>query len=169
MSPEEEEPFLLTDRALKDLDRDYPREPGAQSGSHYSPAAVLLIHLGIIAIYTITSISIIRSQRSCLTIYPPVAIDNLDVSYTTTLFRRLNGTPYAGPPSAETNAAWNALMAPMHISVSKVELDRDNQASVALPEKGGYLGWMGVFHQLHCIVSSNHSHYNRFSDFIRPI
>lgn len=40
----------------------------------------------------------------------------------------------------------------MHFRVSGVELQRDNQESVALPEGGEYLGWMGVFHELHCIV-----------------
>lgn len=40
----------------------------------------------------------------------------------------------------------------MHIRVSEAELRRDNQQSVALTEGGGYLGWMGVFHGLHCIV-----------------
>ena len=41
----------------------------------------------------------------------------------------------------------------MHIRVSEAELRRDNQESVRLVEGGGYLGWMGVFHELHCIVS----------------
>ena len=40
----------------------------------------------------------------------------------------------------------------MHIRVSEAELRRDNQQSVALTEGGGYLGWLGVFHELHCIV-----------------
>lgn len=40
----------------------------------------------------------------------------------------------------------------MHMRVSTEELRRDNQDSVPLPEGGGYLGWMGVFHELHCIV-----------------
>ena len=40
----------------------------------------------------------------------------------------------------------------MHLRVTKKELERDNQVSVPLPEGGGYLGWMGVFHELHCVV-----------------
>ena len=40
----------------------------------------------------------------------------------------------------------------MHIRVSEAELRRDNQESVALTEGGGFLGWMGVFHGLHCVV-----------------
>lgn len=40
----------------------------------------------------------------------------------------------------------------MHIRITEEELRRDNQASVALTEGGGYLGWLGVFHELHCIV-----------------
>ena len=40
----------------------------------------------------------------------------------------------------------------MHIRVTEAELRRDNQDSVELPEGGGYLGWLGVFHELHCVV-----------------
>ena len=40
----------------------------------------------------------------------------------------------------------------MHIRVTEAELRRDTQDSVALPESGGYLGWLGVFHELHCVV-----------------
>ena len=40
----------------------------------------------------------------------------------------------------------------MHIRVTAAELGRNNQESVTLTEGGGYLGWLGVFHELHCIV-----------------
>lgn len=40
----------------------------------------------------------------------------------------------------------------MNIRVTKAELDHENVESVALPEGGGYLSWIGAFHQLHCIV-----------------
>lgn len=40
----------------------------------------------------------------------------------------------------------------MNIRVSEVELARENVESVALPEDGGYLAWIGAFHQLHCLV-----------------
>ena len=69
------------------------------------------------------------------------------------VFHNLSMSPYAGPPSPEIDAAWSNLLAPMHIRVSEAELRRDNQESVRLPEGGGYLGWMGAFHELHCIVS----------------
>lgn len=40
----------------------------------------------------------------------------------------------------------------MNMRFSKQELERVNQDSVALPQGGGYLGWYGVFHELHCVV-----------------
>ena len=45
-------------------------------------------------------------------------------------------------------------MKSMHIRVTETELRRANQESVALTEEegGGYLAWLGVFHELHCIV-----------------
>ena len=80
------------------------------------------------------------------------SVDDLNRQYTTTRFRNLTGNPYAGLPSDEIDAAWATLLAPMHLRVTTQELERDNQVSVALPEGGGYLAWMGVFHELHCVV-----------------
>ena len=82
----------------------------------------------------------------------PAAIDNLVIEYTSSLFQNLSDSPYAGRPSPAIEAAWSDLLAPMHIRVTEAELRRDNQDSVALPEGGGYLGWLGVFHELHCVV-----------------
>ena len=72
------------------------------------------------------------------------------------LFRNLTNNIYAGTPNAQIDAAWSALMAPMHIRVTADELAHDGQESVVLPENGGYLGWLGAFHELHCVVSKIH-------------
>lgn len=68
------------------------------------------------------------------------------------IFHNLTNNPYAGRPNTDIDAAWDELMAPMHIRVTANELSYDHQESVALPEAGGYLGWLGAFHELHCIV-----------------
>ena len=68
------------------------------------------------------------------------------------MFRNLSGNPFAGPPSSQIDAAWDSMMAPMHMRVNLEELDRAQQDSVALPEGGGYLAWLQSFHELHCIV-----------------
>ena len=83
----------------------------------------------------------------------PAAVQGLSISYIPITFRNLTNNPYAGKPNADIDGAWDELMAPMHIRVTGEELLRDNQESVALPEAGGYLGWLGAFHELHCIVS----------------
>jgi hypothetical protein len=62
-------------------------------------------------------------------------------------------TPYAGDkPKKDLDAAWERLMKPMNMRFSKSELELVHQDSVPLPEGGGYLGWFGVFHNLHCVV-----------------
>ena len=68
------------------------------------------------------------------------------------MFRNLSGNAFAGPPSVHIDAAWDSMMAPMHMRVTLEELDRAQQNSVALPEGGGYLAWLQSFHELHCIV-----------------
>lgn len=109
----------------------------------------LIGHAALIAIYTICSILAIYAMRKP---YPrSSAFDNLAFQMSDTIFHNLSQSPFAGPPSPEIDAAWDELLAPMHMRVSLWELRRDNQDSVKLPEGGGYLGWMGVFHELHCI------------------
>ena len=146
-------PFLPSKETALDRGDTYQAEyTGHRPWSRFGLRSLLLIHLGILILYAVTSIFLVRSQR-CTDVQPPAAVDNLHFSYSPTLFHRLNATPYAGPPSPEIDHAWDALLAPMHITVSKAELERSNQDSVALPESGGYLGWLGVFHELHCIVN----------------
>lgn len=84
----------------------------------------------------------------------PAAFKNLVFDRSDTLFKNLSRTPYAGPPSSQLDSAWDKLLSPMHMRISAEELREADQKSVPLPEKGGFLGWMGVFHELHCIVSS---------------
>lgn len=113
----------------------------------------VLVHTVLILLYTVASIAIIRAAHNSnnSVLRAPSAIDHLDFAYTPTIFHNLTNNPYAGTPSPALDAAWAALLAPMHIRVSEAELRRDNQQSVELKEGGGYLGWMGVFHGLHCI------------------
>lgn len=61
---------------------------------------------------------------------------------------------FAGPPSPGVDKAWHDLLGDISLRVSGEELRRSNQSSVELPEGGGYMAWLGVFHELHCIVSS---------------
>ena len=60
-------------------------------------------------------------------------------------------SPYVGPPAPEVDDAWSQLMMPMAIRVNEAELKAGEQHSVELPD-GGYLAWLGVYHELHCIV-----------------
>ena len=72
-------------------------------------------------------------------------------------FHNLSRSRFAGKPSPEIDATWEELLAPMNIRVTKAELDSENVESIPLAEGGGYLSWIGVFHQVHCIVSGTMS------------
>lgn len=63
-------------------------------------------------------------------------------------------SPYTGSPSASTDRAWHDLMSKMTIRVTSQELERGNQSSVELPD-GGHMAWLGVFHEMHCVVSAS--------------
>ena len=69
------------------------------------------------------------------------------------VFHNLSQTPFAGDkPVEDVEKAWKGLMEPMNMRFTKDELESVDQASVEMPENGGYMGWFGVFHQLHCVV-----------------
>ena len=81
------------------------------------------------------------------------AIDGLEIKYRPQIYTDFEKSPYAGLPSPELDKAWQNLLSPIDIRVSAFELKRSNQTSISLPEGGGYMAWLGVFHELHCIVS----------------
>ena len=71
-------------------------------------------------------------------------------------FVNLTDNPYAGEPSQKTDDAWDILLGNMNIRVTTEELAKKSQTSISLPEGGGHLAWLGLFHELHCIVRFSH-------------
>lgn len=78
------------------------------------------------------------------------AFAGLAVQYEFRLYENFVDSPYAGVPSEESDAAWSNLIANMSVRVTDKELAAHNQTSVSLPN-GGYLAWLGGFHELHCV------------------
>ncbi|OAQ76521.1 hypothetical protein VFPBJ_08881 [Purpureocillium lilacinum] len=58
---------------------------------------------------------------------------------------------FKGPPRPELDEAWNKLLGPTSIRVSKETLDRINRTSVPLLDGSGYMAGLDVYHQLHCL------------------
>lgn len=80
------------------------------------------------------------------------AVDRLQVRFTAQPYDDFEKSPWSGLPSPSIDAAWHHLLEHTTIRVTAQELARSNQTSVELPEGGGYMAWLGVFHELHCIV-----------------
>ncbi|KAF1975879.1 hypothetical protein BU23DRAFT_457430 [Bimuria novae-zelandiae CBS 107.79] len=119
----------------------------------------LRIYDGLISCYTIFSFLIIASQlrtaRCIAQDYDREHAIPVDFTFKPTISHNLSGTPYAGEKPTEVfKAAWDDLLQSMNMRFSQEEIDAVNQESVALLEGGGCLGWFGVFHNLHCVVSS---------------
>ena len=77
------------------------------------------------------------------------------IDYKPRIFDNLLSSPFAGPASPLLDQSWNSLLADINIRVSARELSIHDQVSVPLPENGGQLAWLGVFHELHYVVSVN--------------
>ncbi|RAH41214.1 uncharacterized protein BO95DRAFT_507265 [Aspergillus brunneoviolaceus CBS 621.78] len=69
-----------------------------------------------------------------------------------TKFTDYSQTAYFQDPDSLTDAAWEDLLGDMFIRVSTEELDLANQTSISLPRDDKHLAWLGVYHDLHCIV-----------------
>ena len=172
----ESEPFIT----FKDDESDLGKEnlPNTRrKPARWGLTRNLLIHLGLVALYTAFTIVVLRfNWKSCRTIYSDGRwpthtfprcfryeksahggadpIKDLDIQYKPKSFIDLVDSPYAKQPGSGTDNAWEKLLGNMHIRVTAEELARHNQTSVALTEGGQYLAWLEVFHELHCIVSS---------------
>lgn len=79
----------------------------------------------------------------------------LDVNFEVTKYDFFPNSSFAGKPRPESENAWHNLMNDMAIRVTADEMAVHNQKSVPLPD-GGYLAWMGVFHELHCVKLLRH-------------
>ncbi|TVY82612.1 Cyclochlorotine biosynthesis protein R [Lachnellula suecica] len=109
----------------------------------------IYFHSALIVMYTIVFGVVVWSSQSPAptALYP---IPSLKFSYISAPYTDFEHSPFSGPPSESVDKAWHNLLAKTTLRVSHSELQLSNQASVELPE-GGYMAWLGVYHQLHCI------------------
>ncbi|KAF2791435.1 hypothetical protein K505DRAFT_248952 [Melanomma pulvis-pyrius CBS 109.77] len=156
---EQSEPFLRRYSSdEEELKSDNTYEQSRQASQWYSKRN-LCIHATLILLYTLLSLVTIKWQATSVckndiqTRGNTIPIPTIPKP---TTFHNLSMTPFAGDkPKEDLDNAWETLLKPMNMRFSEEELRSTNQESVSLPEEGGYLGWFGVFHSLHCVVSSN--------------
>ncbi|KAK3208240.1 hypothetical protein GRF29_77g43187 [Pseudopithomyces chartarum] len=138
----EKEPFLEDDGASGD------ESSFAHSGKSLRGRLWSIVHIVFITVYTGIFVLSTRGQCALQTSLHP--IDNLVVAAASKPYDDFEQSPYAGLPSPSIDAAWHYLLEHTTIRVTPTELNRSNQTSVELPG-GGYMAWLGVFHELHCI------------------
>jgi hypothetical protein len=80
------------------------------------------------------------------------AIEHLELSYLHGSYDLYENSKFVGSPGPATDAKWHDLLKSKFIRVSEEELLRNERESIELPG-GGYLAWLGFFHELHCVVS----------------
>ncbi|KAF7508279.1 hypothetical protein GJ744_009424 [Endocarpon pusillum] len=142
----EQKPFILPQE--DDCPDFHSRELMSKPRNQQSLA--IYLHIALIFLYTLVSVVGIRSStRQCSE--PSKALSDLSIKYDSQIFDKMHDSPYVGPPSEPLDTAWQHLLANMSIRVTEGELQRHGQSSVTLPG-GGHLAWLGVFHQLHCVL-----------------
>ena len=154
LSSEEKQLFLHDDPVP-----DTEVEPTFKRISYPSARAKSLrsvfYHSLLIAVYTAICVAITNyySQRAyqCPSTIPSPSIQNLSLNYSPWTYTEIGTSPYTGAPGSSVDNAWADLMSKIHIRVTKEELERNGQTSIEMPG-GGYLAWLGGFHELHCVV-----------------
>jgi hypothetical protein len=150
-----------TDEAsnVRDEDSSHVKNPSwAQKLCDYR--WFILAHFILILLYTAISAVVIKWQLR--TQLPPKgkswrsirivcadrhqAIAHLNVNQAQRTQNILASSEYSGPPDTRVDEAWANLLDFIDIRVTAQELQHNNRSSVALP-KGGYLAWLGVFHE----------------------
>ncbi|KAH7069969.1 hypothetical protein BKA63DRAFT_92591 [Paraphoma chrysanthemicola] len=107
-------------------------------------------HILLLATYTALYILATRPKASnfTTTLHP---IDGIRLRPSPRPYDDFEQSPWSGLPSPKIDTAWHHLLEPTTIRVTASELARSNQSSIELPVGGGYMAWLGVFHELHCI------------------
>lgn len=174
MSSDQREPFLAR-YSSDEEDQKYDTRATTME-RQWSWKHAFLIHGLLILSYTIVFYILVQQHTSSKCLQPDGGTYFTQLSRTiliflleqytipvefnskSTVFHNLSQTAYAGEKTKEDlDAAWDDLLAPMNMRFSASELSQVNQDSIALPENGGYLGWFGVFHNLHCVKMLRHS------------
>ena len=89
------------------------------------------------------------------------ALPGLTTHFVHRQYGMMRDSPYVGAPTLESDQAWDILFSNMSLRVSASELSQHSQSSVALPE-GGYLAWLGVYHELHCMKVLRQINYREY-------
>ncbi|MCJ1285827.1 hypothetical protein MMC26_005168 [Xylographa opegraphella] len=141
--------FLPFDQKEKVLLLDLPDQEKKSASQEWSRRKSLLVHTLIVIMYGFISVAIIRTYTN----QAELSGGLLSRSYSRRpqLYDKLKDNIFAGPPSPQLDMAWQNILENINIRVSKTELDIAHQTSVELPEGGGYLSWLGAFHELHCL------------------
>ncbi|KAI0428525.1 hypothetical protein F5Y09DRAFT_312895 [Xylaria sp. FL1042] len=142
---EADKSFLLTG---EDID-DELHVPTRKVSSSNIRLFSILIHFIFISAYTVLFFVVwVRYGKDRATaIYP---LPGLEFDYVAQKYIYVEASPFSGPPSSSVDEAWHELLRFTTLRASASELEPSNQTSVELPD-GGYMVWLGVFHQLHCI------------------
>ena len=142
----EYEPFLSTEEVYETPRPQAPQSP-LQTWRKWT--LFTLLQLSFLLIYTGATIWTIQEYKSrhdkggyecthrtsspsqpqspiALTEKTTAPILDLSLQYTQNTFHNLSRSPFAGSPSAQIDASWDELLAPMNIRVSKAELQREN-------------------------------------------
>ena len=138
---------------------EYVRKNTFQSGQSRMNWSLVTIHGVLLSLYSLVTLAIIwnltRKEHSspprCSEVFP--AVDDLEIEFQKSNTEVYEMSGYHGTPNAEMDRLWEDLIRSRFIAVSHDELERSGRTSIAIKPEGPYLAWLGIFHELHCLVS----------------
>lgn len=140
--------FLPLDGQEKALLHDLSNQEKKSASQEWSQRKGFLVHTLFIIMYGFISVAVIRTYTNQVELSGVLGRPH---SWRPQLYDKLKDNIFAGPPSPQLDIAWQNSLKNINIRVSKTELETAHQKSIELPEGGGYLSWLGAFHELHCL------------------
>ncbi|KAH8677622.1 hypothetical protein BX600DRAFT_545367 [Xylariales sp. PMI_506] len=141
---------------LEDLNRSEERFDGDESTqaprTTRTPwAAFFCLQIALLVLYTFVFFWLRQSVHYIHLVYSPAssAVKYEIIRFNTSL---IIDSPFVGPPSTTTDAAWAKLVNNTMIAVPKSDLSRIKSTSIPIPDTDDmYFAGLGVFHELHCL------------------
>ncbi|PQE23638.1 tat pathway signal sequence protein [Rutstroemia sp. NJR-2017a BVV2] len=156
MDEQSNEPFLKKEYRDSEDDSNLSTiiEENKLGQKFQSRYVLIALHFALITFYTVTYVYFMTRYRHAsvtahsLTYSPAQGA----IEYTT---KKVDGlhtdSIFAGHPNPDSDAAWSELLHGINLRINHDEMAKLGQSSLKLADGSGYLGTLGVYHELHCI------------------
>ncbi|KAI1208031.1 uncharacterized protein F4807DRAFT_468908 [Annulohypoxylon truncatum] len=151
---DEENPFLANEEETINQAAEHTTAKWVAATDSGARSCAWLIHGIFFLFYTSIFLAffIAESRKPCSNVSLLWSPAQDIVEWETRIIDAIPGsTPYTGYPNSVSDAAWADLLKGISLKILPEEMERLGYTSLALKDGSGFVGSLGVYHELHCI------------------